>query len=71
MPAPAGRPAPLLGRRGRGNSKDADDAPKAPKKKKSSGAAAKAAALAEARRPEADGAGPYYSKTEDPEKARE
>ena len=38
----------LLGRkRGRGNSKDADDAPKAPKKKKSSGAAAKAAALAE------------------------
>ena len=49
MPAPRRAPlAPLLGRkRGRGNSKDADDAPKAPKKKKSSGAAAKAAALAE------------------------
>ena len=49
VPAPRRAPlAPLLGRkRGRGNSKDADDAPKAPKKKKSSGAAAKAAALAE------------------------
>jgi GTP-binding protein HflX len=49
VPAPKRtRHAPLLGRkRGRGNSKDADDAPKAPKKKKSSGAAAKAAALAE------------------------
>ena len=49
VPTPRRAPlAPLLGRkRGRGNSKDADDAPKAPKKKKSSGAAAKAAALAE------------------------
>ena len=49
VPAPKrARLAPLLGRkRGRGNSKDADDAPKAPKKKKASGAAAKAAALAE------------------------